>query len=283
MRTYKKFLLIALLSLPAALAVPTQAQSNQPTLESRLIGKPLYLRGFWASDNLRFDGTGHLVSPSETTSFTLSGMDVARVQLEGRRLLIEGRRVGLELEQQDARSRVPLQTTTEPNSDEPIHIEIALAPGADYSHALGAIFADGLGNLVPNLPPYWQVYATHNFLAPGDELPLHPNKVEKAIDKPVRKGKGTIVKPTLLHSVRPNYPQAAQNLGYKGSVIVSVIVGKEGNPSHLQLLRPAGLGLDEQAIAAVQKYTFTPATQKGKPIPVDLNVVVDFGGAQLPQ
>lgn len=278
MRTPIKFVFAALLLLPMALP----AQSNQPTLESRLIGKPLYLRGCWRADMLRFDGSGRLLSPSETTSFTLSGIDVTHVQLRGNGLVIEGRRVGLELEQKDARARIPLQTSSQPGSDEPIHIEIALAPGADYSEALNAVFADDLASLVPTLPPYWRVYATNNFLAPGDHVPLHSEKVEKAIEKPVRKGKGTIVRPTLLRSVVPKYPEAARLLGYKGSVIVSVVVEKEGNPSHLQLLRPAGLGLDEQAIAAVQHYAFNPATQKGKPVPVDLNIVVNFGGSSLP-
>jgi TonB family protein len=273
MRISKQFLLAALLCSPFALT----AQSNQPSLEGSLVGKPLYLRGFWKADTLSFDGMGKLVSPSEMTSFTLSGIDVTRVQLTGAGLVIDGRRVGLELEQQDARARVPLQMTNVAGSDEPVHIEIALAPGADYSKAVDAVFADGLGSLVPSLPAFWQVYATHNFLAPGDEQPLHSKKVEREVDKPVSKGKETIVKPTLLHAVTPDYPQAAQNLGYKGSVIVSVVVEKEGVPSHLQVLRPAGMGLDEQAIAAVQRYTFTPATQKGKPVPVDLNVVVDFG------
>jgi TonB family protein len=278
MRTPVKLLLAALLSLPSALP----AQSNQPALESRLIGRPLYLRGLWRADTLSFDGSGKLTSPSETAPFALCGIDVTRVQLQGNGLLIDGRRVGLELEQKDARARVPLQTTSQAGSDEPIHIEIALAPGADYNKALDAIFSDGLASMVPSLPPYWQVYASHNFLAPGGELPLHSGKVEKAVDKPVRKGKDTIVKPTLARSVAPDYPEAARNLGYKASVIVSLVVEKEGNPSHLQLLRPAGLGLDEQAIAAVQRYSFTPATQKGKPVPVDLNVVVDFGNPPHP-
>ncbi|NYF78254.1 energy transducer TonB [Granulicella arctica] len=279
MRTSTKFVLAALLALPVALS----AQSFQPNLEARLIGKPLYLRGFWSADDLHFDGSGKLISPSETTAFTLSGMDVTKVQLHGDGLVIDGRRVGLELEQKDARARVPLQTDPmQPNSDEPIHIEIALAPGADYSKALDAIFADGLASLTPSLPPYWQVYASRNFLAPGDGLPMYPKKVEKAIDKPIRKGKDTILRPTLAHSVAPDYPQAARNLQYKASVVVSLVVGKEGNPTHLQLIRPAGLGLDEQAIAAVQHYTFNPGTQKGKPIPTDLNVIVVFGGAQPP-
>lgn len=252
------------------------AQSNQPSLETRLINKPLYLRGFPQADALNYDGSGRLISPSDTTPFTLAGIDVTRVELKGNGLTIEGRRVGLELEQQDARTRVPLQVN---GADEPIRIEIAPAPGADYTPAVNAIFADDLGSLAPSLPPYWQVYARNNFLAAGNNLALHSPREEKKLDKPINKGgKESIVKPTLLRSAAPEVTPAAVNLHYKASVIISLVVEKDGVPSHLQLLRPAGLGLDEQAIAAVQKYIFHPATQKGRPIPVDLNVVVDFNG-----
>jgi TonB family protein len=271
MRTLKYVLALLLLS-PAALP----AQSNQPALETRLIGKPLYLRGLWSADTLHFDGTGALIGTSETTSFTLAGVDIKRVQLNGNGLIIDGRRMGLELEQKDAQARVPLQVD---GDDERIHIEITLAPGADYNHALDAIFADGVGSLVPALPEFWKLYATNNFLAPGNSQPLHDPKQVKALDKPINKGgKESIVKPTLARSVGPQITPAANTLGYKATVIISLIVEKDGVPSHLQILRPAGLGLDEQAIAAVRQYIFNPATQKGRPVPVDLNIEVNFNG-----
>ncbi len=267
-----KYALALLLLAPAALT----AQSNQPSLEGRLIHKPLYLRGLWRADTLTFDGAGTITSPSETTSFTLSGIDLSRVELTGSGLTLTGRRIGLELEQQDARTRVPLQID---GADEPVTIEIALAPGADYAKAIDAIFAYDLGSLVPTLPAYWQLYAHNNFLGAGNDRPIHSEKQEKKLDKPINKGgKDSIVKPTLAYSVAPTMTMAATNLQYKASVIISLIVEKDGVPSHLQLLRPAGLGLDEQAIAAVEKYIFNPATQKGRPVPVDLNVVVDFNG-----
>jgi protein TonB len=63
---------------------------------------------------------------------------------------------------------------------------------------------------------------------------------------------------------------------YSGVVLVNLIVDAEGMPSHLQILRPTGLGLDEQALAAVSRYTFQPAMLHGKPVAVELNVEVNF-------
>ena len=53
----------------------------------------------------------------------------------------------------------------------------------------------------------------------------------------------------------------------------------DGTPSHLSLVKPEGLGLDEQALYAVSKYRFKPATKDGKPVTTDLYVDVNF---QLP-
>lgn len=37
-----------------------------------------------------------------------------------------------------------------------------------------------------------------------------------------------------------------------------------------------GMGLDEKAVAAVKQYKFKPATLQGRPVPVEVNVEVDF-------
>jgi protein TonB len=44
----------------------------------------------------------------------------------------------------------------------------------------------------------------------------------------------------------------------------------------VNILHPAGLGLDENAVGAVEQYTFKPAMQDGKPVAVELNVEVNF-------
>lgn len=38
----------------------------------------------------------------------------------------------------------------------------------------------------------------------------------------------------------------------------------------------AGLSLDQKAMEAVAQYKFTPATFKGQPVPLDINVEISF-------
>lgn len=57
---------------------------------------------------------------------------------------------------------------------------------------------------------------------------------------------------------------------------LTVTVGTDGLPQHVQLRRGLGFGLDKKAIAAVEHYRFLPATKHGKPIVDDADVTVDF-------
>ncbi len=44
----------------------------------------------------------------------------------------------------------------------------------------------------------------------------------------------------------------------------------------LKVIRPLGLGLDEEAIAAVSKWHFAPGTKNGEPIDVKAQIKVNF-------
>lgn len=55
-----------------------------------------------------------------------------------------------------------------------------------------------------------------------------------------------------------------------------LIVDTEGRPTTLQVINPLGHGLDEEALRAVQQWRFRPATYQGKPVPVILDVDVNF-------
>jgi protein TonB len=44
----------------------------------------------------------------------------------------------------------------------------------------------------------------------------------------------------------------------------------------VHVLRGVGMGLDQKAVAAVQQYKFKPALKDGKPVPVYVNIEVNF-------
>ena len=62
---------------------------------------------------------------------------------------------------------------------------------------------------------------------------------------------------------------------YEGICTLALIVGSDGVPSHVRVVKPLGKGR-EKAVKAIQKWRFTPGTKDGKPVAVALQIEVDF-------
>ena len=83
--------------------------------------------------------------------------------------------------------------------------------------------------------------------------------------------------PVLIHSAEPKFSkEASEAKPFMASILVGLIVDRNGLPQDLHIVRGVGMGLDENAIAAVRKYRFKPARKNGAPVAVRLNVEVNF-------
>ncbi|MBM3812818.1 MAG: energy transducer TonB [Acidimicrobiia bacterium] len=87
---------------------------------------------------------------------------------------------------------------------------------------------------------------------------------------------GGVSAPTLVYKVEPEYSEEARKAKFQGTVVLSVVVDEKGNPRDLRVIRALGLGLDEKAIEAVQKWRFKPGFLQGKPVAVAATVEVNF-------
>jgi len=87
---------------------------------------------------------------------------------------------------------------------------------------------------------------------------------------------GPVAAPRVLHSEEPNYTDKARKAKLNGVCVLAVVVGIDGTPQNVRVLRKLGMGLDEQAVIAVSRYRFEPATLDGKPVPVEVNIEVAF-------
>ncbi len=81
-------------------------------------------------------------------------------------------------------------------------------------------------------------------------------------------GFGPFNPPRFIEKVKPIYPRLAQEAGIEGVVVLTVLVETDGVVSFVMIEKSSGTnaGLDEAAVAAAWKSTFTPATQCGRPI-----------------
>ncbi len=75
---------------------------------------------------------------------------------------------------------------------------------------------------------------------------------------------------------QPEYPDFARRAGIEGRVIVKAWVDPTGSVRDVQLLRGTHELLDEAAVAAVRRWTFTPAKQNGRPVSVWVSIPVTF-------
>lgn len=94
--------------------------------------------------------------------------------------------------------------------------------------------------------------------------------------QPVYKVGHGITPPKGTHMPQPKYSKEARKAKYQGTCLLWLIVGTDGRPHNIKVARSLGMGLDENAIEAVQKWRFQPATKDGQPVAVQINVEVSF-------
>jgi TonB family protein len=87
---------------------------------------------------------------------------------------------------------------------------------------------------------------------------------------------GGVSAPTLIFKVEPEYSEEARKAKFQGTVTLLVVVDAQGNPRDVKVMRPLGLGLDQKAIEAVEKWKFKPGTKDGKPVAVQAYIEVNF-------
>jgi hypothetical protein len=133
--------------------------------------------------------------------------------------------------------------------------------------ALDAIFAPGLDErMMAAMPDFWKLYyqavAAKADYRPADPAILRQNTVDQ--------------KAHLLTAFEPDSNEFAQAAGVAGMALYHTVIGADGRPGEIAVARPIGFGLDESAVASIRKAKFSPAVKGGQPVPVLLDLVVQF-------
>jgi TonB family protein len=133
--------------------------------------------------------------------------------------------------------------------------------------ALGRIFAEGLDvKTMAQMPQFWQLY--YQAQAAGvDYRPSDPSVLRSsAVDQQAK----------VLSSIAPDSNEFAQANGIAGRALYRAVIGTDGKPGEIAVVRPIGFGLDENAVAAIRKAAFQPALKGGQPVPEALDLAVLF-------
>jgi TonB family protein len=294
-------------SVSAVIDSATGSEVTEEELRQALLNRHLYLRGLWLSDDLHFGLTGSLSSQSAHGSFTLCDVQIDKVRLTKKRLELEGARYGIHFEDEGDWSQqaaafdriritpkkkhlrivIDRQVVVSPKKEKKhgrrsesrpaARPQTAAAPAPETTHPAAAaallradlnrIFAPGLdAGMIGAMPAYWQFFynaqTKHQSIEPTD-----PNIV--------RPGPG-VAGPTLVHNIVPASNEYAQHAQVAGVASYKVILGPDGKPLAVAVYRPIGFGLDENAVAAIRKATFTPAHRDGKAVASVIDMAVVF-------
>lgn len=84
-----------------------------------------------------------------------------------------------------------------------------------------------------------------------------------------------VAQANIAKSVPPRYPERARAEGVTGSVIMIVLIDKDG---HVEDVKPVAghAELVESAVYAVQHWKYKPFLLNGVPVPVETQVTVNF-------
>ena len=237
----------------------------QDHLDSVYRGKTLLLRNFYSGSDLRYDQSGNLISGGVPSSWTLASMEITSVTLGPQEVEIAGNRIGtrylvekrefLRIGKIKLHIAHPAAIANNGPTLEPVLAKIFIEPGED---------------LRPMLPDYWSYYLS------GTDLPSRRSawKSAVALGPPGTRPSGTAPKP--LKTPDPKYTKEAASKRIEGTTILEAIIDASGSPTHIGIVQPLGMGLDEQAVATMAQWRFRPSTSNGQPIPAPLEVQLAF-------
>ena len=96
-------------------------------------------------------------------------------------------------------------------------------------------------------------------------------------------GPGALTRaPAVAEPATPEYPADAKAQGISGEVVLELDLSAEGTVLAARMVRPAGRGFDEAALAAGKRLRFSPAEIDGNPAAVTIEYRFRFDAAPPP-
>lgn len=145
-----------------------------------------------------------------------------------------------------AAKKVPIPDPT-PQDPEPIVVEELPVPQLDVLPGLDVVFG------IPEAPP-------GELEGWGDALEVG----------------GDVRAPVRIYGPDPRYTEEARKSRIQGMVILRTVIDETGNVAAVEVVKDLPLGLTESAVETVRTWKYQPAMQGNRPVPVYLNVLVNF-------
>ena len=101
-------------------------------------------------------------------------------------------------------------------------------------------------------------------------------KTESVPDQP---GSGDVTGPQPIRKVDPRYPPSLMNAHVEGEVVLYAIIRRDGTVDSIQLMKGVEGQLDQNAMEALSRWKFRPATRNGAPVELEAVIHIPFRAA----
>jgi TonB family protein len=259
------------------------ATVSNADLQKEYGDKVLTLRHFYSGEHLRFDCSGKLIGSAPLGIWSVEGqIRVNRISLTEGAFHIYGARVFSFYDDQTKQMR-DVASVSKAEAKR-MHLRKDVAQWAVHDKVQVDIECS---QALANLPEAAQIINTV-FLTPHDKLSdFVPSFwkwwLDQNTDTQLKNPYGAIARvgagvkpPRAISAPDPEYSGIAKVAHYQATTVLWIVINTSGVPEDIRISKPAGLGLDEQAILVVRNWRFDPATKDGQPVAVQINVEVNF-------
>jgi TonB family protein len=109
-----------------------------------------------------------------------------------------------------------------------------------------------------------------------DQIIIGMQPITDAAERVTFMGDPELLPPRLIARPEPEYSFPARVMKLQTDILAELVIEADGAVRRIEIFRPAGFGLDEQAVACLMKWKFLPAQKGGQPVPVEGNVKLRF-------
>jgi TonB family protein len=227
------------------------AQNLPPQVQSELLNKDVRLIVPISGQEIHFDREGLLVGEARKGSEMFnSSIFLDRAESKGDKLVLHGYRDQVIYKSESLCEKPELQRTSRAMK---ITIE------RDPNDASGEVLSRALPRIFQRSSP--------------------PTTTSSAQDEcRVFHVADGISPPHIIRNVDPEYPDEVRldKRLHVTTVCISGILTTDGKIKHIRLKQPTRLDFAEEAVSAVEQWSFVPAQEDGKPVPIFMSIEVKF-------
>jgi len=264
---------VVLAQMPAN--APDAAEKSMAAAQA-LVGKALFLRGFYLANDLNYDAAGRVLGSPKVGDWTLAAVNVLKVERRGTgEIELDGVRVAIRY---SADSR---EFQRHALNDEKMRI-VVKDPGdvKQLEAAFAAMFAMGIDpGLQRAMPDYWRHYFDPALAWPQDAL---SGQTIYALYGAADQAKD-VTAPRAEHRADAKYGEFAVHDKVQGTLQLRLVVDADGVPQRIAVSRPLGYGLDASAVEAMRKWRFAPGMKDGSPVAAGVVVEQQFSLVNPPK